>query len=67
MTGFIKITDVQNRVHYINVNHIIKFTTADARATSNTIIRIIGGDNTTAIQTSTTPEEIMDMIDLATK
>ncbi len=65
MKGFIKVVDVQDKEHYINVNQIIKFSPADKRLTANSIIRIVGGDNTSAIQTSSTCEEIVDMIELA--
>jgi len=65
MKGFIKVIDIQDKEHYINVNQIIKFAPADQRLSGNSTIRIVGGDNTSSIQTSSTCDEIMDMVELA--
>ncbi|MBC7847254.1 MAG: hypothetical protein H7Y10_12255 [Flavobacterium sp.] len=61
MKGFIKITDVRENIHYLNVNHIINFGPVSANLAGNTIIKT----TTEEIQTSTTSEEVVDMIDLS--
>ena len=60
MGGFIKIIDTNERVHYLNVNYIISFKPTSEILAGNTIIKT----TTEEIQTSTTPEEVMDMINL---
>lgn len=65
MKGFIKITDMHDQEHYLNINHIIKFNPLNEDYDGNTIIYLAGGDRVVTIQTSATPEEVIDMIDLA--
>jgi hypothetical protein len=65
MKGFIKITDVNQYENYLNINHIVKFNPLNGDYDGNTIIYLAGGQNVVTIQTSTTPEEVIDMIDLA--
>lgn len=65
MKGFIKITDVNDQEHYLNITHVIKFNPLNEDYDGNTIIYLAGGDRVVTIQTSTTPEEVVDMIDLA--
>jgi hypothetical protein len=67
MKGFIKIADVHQREHYINIDYIIKFTTASEGHEGNTILVINKIKESTTIQTTTTCEEVVDMIDLANK
>lgn len=65
MKGFIKITDVNQYDHYLNINHIVKFNPLNEEYDGNTIIYLAGGQNVVTIQTLSTIEEIVDMIDLA--
>ena len=61
MKGFIKVTDTSERVHFLNVRYIIKFTPTNQNFVGNTIITT----SLETIQTTTTPEEIVDMIQLS--
>lgn len=64
MKGFIKITDVREQEHYLNLAYILKFVPV-LNANGNTVIYIVGLEKVTKIYTNTTAEEIADMIDLA--
>lgn len=66
MKGFIKITDVRQKEQYLNVKHIIKFTATSKGHEGNTSIVFDKVTDFATITTSSTPDEIADMIDLAT-
>lgn len=63
MKGFIKITDVREQEHYLNLDYILKFVPV-LNANANAVIYIVGLEKVTKIYTKTTAEEIVDMIDL---
>lgn len=66
MKGFIKIIDTSDNEHYINISYIIKFEPAEQEGIyGKTAISIRGYKIPYTIATKTTPEEIVDMIDLA--
>jgi hypothetical protein len=65
MKGFIKITDIHQREHYLNIKYIIKFNTTSEGYEGNTVLVINKVISTATIQTTTTPEEVADMINLA--
>jgi len=64
MKKFIKITDTNNHEHYLNVDYILKFHPLNEKYNGNTMIFLGGGEKVVTIQTSTTCEEIIDMIEL---
>ena len=65
MKGFIKITDINQNEHYLNINYIMKFSPLNEDYDGKTMLYVSGNDKITRIQTNTTSEEIVDMIDLA--
>lgn len=67
MKGFIKVVDLRDKEHYINVAHIIKFSPVDPSFQGTTNIRITGGDNTTSIVTESIIDEIVSMIESANR
>ncbi|WP_343695474.1 hypothetical protein [Flavobacterium sp.] len=64
MKGFIKITDLHDREHYLNLAYILKFEPVE-NANANSAIFIVGLEKVTKLYTKTTAEEIADMIALA--
>lgn len=64
MKGFIKITDLNDRDHYLNIAYILKFVPV-INANANASIYIVGLEKTSKLYTMTTVEEIIDMIELA--
>lgn len=67
MKDFIKVIDVNEEEHYLNINFIIRFTTISEDYKGNTIIYLQGTQKSISIQTNSTPQEVVDMIDLASK
>lgn len=65
MKGFIKITDVNDQEHYLNINYITRFCPLDEGHEGKTVFYLSGNEKLTRIQTNNTSEEIVDMIDLA--
>jgi len=64
MKGFIKITDLHEQEHYLNIDYILKFDPL-INSNGNTVIHIVGLEKVSKLYTKTTAEEIVDMIDLA--
>jgi len=65
MKGFIKITDVNNQEHYLNIDYIAKFSSTSEGHEGKAFIWLVGTQSATIYQTDSTPEEIVDMIELA--
>lgn len=67
MKGFIKIVDVNEKEHYLNTHYIIKFTPIYENSTGATRIYVFENQEDTLrkIITAATPEEVLDMINLA--
>lgn len=67
MKGFIKITDTNQKDHYLNTHYIIKFTPIYGDSIGATRIYVFENQEDTLrkITTTTTPEEVLDMINLA--
>lgn len=65
MKGFIKIIDVNNDVHYLNVDYLVKFAPTSEGHEGKTFIWVVGTQSPTIFQTDSTPEEIENMIKLA--
>ena len=65
MKGFIKITDINQNDHYLNINYITKFSPLNEDYDGKTMLYVSGNEKITRIQTNTTAEEIVGMIDLA--
>lgn len=62
MKRFIKITDISNNIHFLNVDYIIKFSPSSAGSRVNTRIYLTTNDD---IYTSSTTDEIVDMINIS--
>jgi hypothetical protein len=60
MKGFIKVIDINDKVHHLNIDYIIEFMPSGQAHRGNAII--ITTNST--IQTTTTVNEIVDMINL---
>lgn len=65
MKGFIKIIDVRNTQHYVNINYIIEFIPTSEGHEGNAFIQIKFGEKVSTLQTPSTCEEIADMINSA--
>lgn len=65
MKGFIKITDLHDQEHYLNLAYILKFEPLK-NSSASTVLFVLGLENAHKLYTKTTAEEIVDMIDLAT-
>ncbi|WP_394760044.1 hypothetical protein [Flavobacterium sp.] len=60
MKGFIKVIDVNDKEHFLNIDYIIKFTPTGQTLRGNAIVTTVSE----TIQTTTTVDEIVDMIKL---
>ncbi|AWA30973.1 hypothetical protein HYN48_13285 [Flavobacterium magnum] len=60
MKGFIKVIDVNDKEHFLNIDYIIKFTPTGQAHRGNAIVTTVSE----TIQTTTTVDEIVDMIKL---
>ncbi|MEP6804660.1 MAG: hypothetical protein ABI892_09060 [Flavobacterium sp.] len=65
MKGFIKVTDINNQEHYLNINYIMKFSPLNKDYDGKTMVYVHGNEKITIIQSNNTVEEIIEMIDLA--
>lgn len=65
MKGFIKITDTRNKLHYLNVDYIIKIGATNEGHAGNSFIYVTSGQSVATYQTNSSPEEIIQMIDEA--
>ena len=67
MGCFIKIIDTKEKEHYLNVNYILKFNPLSEGYDGNTVLYLGGGEKVFTVQTTSTSEEIIDMINIASK
>ncbi|WP_276379894.1 hypothetical protein [Flavobacterium sp. H4147] len=65
MKGFIKITDMRKDDHYLNVDYIVKISRTGNGHAGSSFIWVVGTEKPTIFQTDSTPEEIIEMINLA--
>lgn len=65
MKGFIKVTNVDKEIGYVNIHHVLRFYRSSPDYAGKAFLFVEDTQNTTVIQTLETVEDIVALIEMA--